>query len=69
MPRRSNAARVAPELQLVRPMEEITAMDTPIPAPGIDDDVPGRQPAPAEPPPLDHAPVPPLTTPDDTEGG
>ncbi len=34
-----------------------------------DETLPGRQPAPPEPPPLDHAPVPPLTAPEDTEGG
>ena len=31
--------------------------------------VPGEQPAPQEPPPIDHAPVPPLTAPEDTSGG
>lgn len=30
---------------------------------------PGEQPAVEEVPPIDHAPVPPLTTPDDTSGG
>jgi len=33
------------------------------------DDLPGRQPAPPEPPPVDDAPVPPLTSPEETEGG
>jgi hypothetical protein len=30
---------------------------------------PGEQSKAEEPPPIDHAPVPPLTEPDDTEGG
>lgn len=38
---------------------------------GRDEDapVPGRPPAHEDIPPIDHAPVPPLTEPDDTEGG
>ena len=31
--------------------------------------VPGEQPAPQDAPPIDDAPVPPLTVPEDTEGG
>ena len=50
-------------------MPETNRMDTPITQPGADDNLPGRQPAPPEPPPLDHAPVPPLTAPEETEGG
>jgi hypothetical protein len=50
-------------------MQETTAIDTPVTPTGPDDNGPGRQPAPEEPPPLDHAPVPPLTAPEDTEGG
>jgi len=34
-----------------------------------DPPTPGEQPAPTEAPPIDDAPVPPLTAPEDTEGG
>lgn len=34
-----------------------------------DDQVPGEQPAPQDAPPIDDAPVAPLTVPEDTEGG
>jgi hypothetical protein len=34
-----------------------------------DESTPSDPPRPQEPPSIDHAPVPPLTTPDETEGG